>query len=363
MTMKIYTLFDTKEAALPAGKADFLLAASVTRTCEIEGITQAGIPGKIPLTPTLDAEFVTTGRVFSLENLAETASGIPTPGLLTRAVQTLSPFAAVKILDLGLVTAPQGCDIVGFGIAPSPSIADAAPFDAKGVFEKGRQFGRSYKPAGDYVIVGESTPAGTTTAQAAIAALGFESDGLFASSFRNAPVVLKEQVLEAALGKLQNNMPLFEKLGHTGDNTLMFVAGFVLEASRRFEVVLGGGTQMAAALLIANRIAGRDGLPMDPRKITLCTTRWIADDGASNITALLEQLDFRPHALYADFRYADATIPVLKLYDEGEAKEGVGAGAAVAYGYMQGLDQKSITEAVEAMMAAPAGAEEMGNRE
>jgi uncharacterized protein (TIGR00303 family) len=350
MTMKIYTLFDTKEAALPAGKADFLLAASVTRTCEVAGITQAGIPGRIPLTPTLDAEFVTTGRVFSLENLAETASGIPTPGLLTRAVQTLTPFAAVKILDLGLTVRPQGCDVVDFGIAPSPSIADPEPFDAKGVFEKGRQFGRSYKPAGDYVIIGESTPAGTTTAQAAIAALGYASDGLFASSFKNAPVALKERVLKAALDKLQSNMPLFVKLGHTADNTLMFVAGFVLEASRRFEVVLGGGTQMAAALLIANRIAGRDGLPLDPRKITLCTTRWIADDGASSITALLEQLDFRPHALYADFRYADATIPVLKRYDEGEAKEGVGAGAAVAYGYMQGLNQKSITEAVESFL-------------
>ena len=89
---------------------------------------------------------------------------------------------------------------------------------------------------------------------------------------------------------------------------------------------------------------------MDPRKITLCTTRWIAEDGASDIAALLEQLDFRPKGLYADFRYEDATIPVLKLYDEGEAKEGVGAGAAIAYGYMQGLEQKQITEAVEALM-------------
>jgi len=348
--MHIRSLIDAAEAALPAGRADFLLAAAVTRTCEVPGITQAGIPGKIPLTPTLDAEFISTGRVFSLENLAETASGIPTPGLLTRAVQQLAPFAAVTILDLGLTVKPQNCELVDFGIAPSPSIADPEPFDAKAVFEKGRQFGRSYRPAGDYVIVGESTPAGTTTAQAAIAALGYENDGLFASSFKNAPVALKEQLLRASLGKLHANMPLFEKLGHTADNTLMFVAGFVLEACRRFPVVLGGGTQMAAALLIANRIGRRDGLPMDPRKITLCTTRWIAEDGASNITALLGQLDFRPHALYADFRYADATIPVLKLYDEGEAKEGVGAGAAVAYGYMQGLNQKQITETVEAMM-------------
>lgn len=348
--MKIFPLSTAQDAALPDGRADFLLAGAVTRTCEVEGITQAGIPGKIPLTPTLDAEFITTGKVFSLENLAETATGIPTPGLLTRAVHTLTPFAAVKILNLGLVVEPQACSVEAFDIDPTPSIADDAPFDAEAVFEKGRQFGRTYRPEGDYVIIGESTPAGTTTAQAAIAALGYESDGLFASSFKEAPVAVKEQVLVKSLGKLEKGMGLFEKLGHTADNTLMFVAGFVLEASRRYPVVLGGGTQMAAALLIADKIAGRDGLPMDPRKITLCTTRWIARDGASNITALLDQLDFTPKALYADFLYADANIPVLRLYDEGEAKEGVGAGAAIAYGYMQGLDQKRITQAVETLM-------------
>jgi uncharacterized protein (TIGR00303 family) len=346
----IRTLRERDIGTLPQGTADFLLAASVTRTCEIPGITQAGIPGRVPLTPTLDAEFVSTGRVFSLENLAETATGIPTPGLLTRAVQTLTPFAAVKILDLGLTVTPQQCDVVDFGIEASPSIAEAEAFDAKAVFEKGRQFGRTYRPEGDYVIVGESTPAGTTTAQAAIAALGFSHDGLFASSFKEAPVAIKQHTLDAALGKLTSGMSLFEKLGHTADNTLLFVAGFVLEACRRFPVVLGGGTQMAAALLIANKIGGRDGLPMDPRKITLCTTRWIAEDGASNLIALIGQLDFRPRALYADFLYAEATIPVLKLYDEGEAKEGVGAGAAIAYGYMHGLTRPQITARVEAIM-------------
>jgi uncharacterized protein (TIGR00303 family) len=352
--MMIRTLQARDIGTLPQGQADFLLAASVTRTCEIKGITQAGIPGKIPLTPTLDAEFVSTGKVFSLENLAETATGIPTPGLLTRAVQTLTPFAAVKILDLGLTIQPQQCDVVTFGIEASPSIAEATPFDAKTVFQKGRQFGRTYKPEGDYVIVGESTPAGTTTAQAAIAALGYDHDGLFASSFKEAPVAIKRRTLDAALDKLTSGMGLFEKLGHTADNTLLFVAGFVLEACRRFPVVLGGGTQMAAALLIANKIGGRDGLPMDPRKITLCTTRWIAEDGTSNLVALIEQLDFRPRTFYADFLYTDATIPVLKLYDEGEAKEGVGAGAAVAYGYMHGLTQPEITAQVEAIMRGEA---------
>jgi len=331
-------------------EADFLLAASVTHTGEIAGITQAGIPGKIALTPTLDAEFISTGKVFSLKDMAETATGIPTPGLLTRAVHTLTPFAQITIVDLGMVVKPVACKVASLDIEPSPSIADKSPFDAEAVFEKGRAFGRSYQLKGDYLILGESTPGGTTTAQAAIAALGLKTEGLFASSFKEAPTEIKAATIEAALGKLTGNMSLFEKLGHTADNTLMFVAGFVLEASRRFEVVLAGGTQMAAALLIADRVATRDAISHDPRHISLITTRWIAKDGASDIRQLTDRLGFSLKRYYADFLYEDAAIPVLREYDKGEAKEGVGAGAAIAYAYAHGITQQEITSRVERLM-------------
>ncbi len=348
--MKILTLSENRNTTLPKGKADFILAASVTRTCEVEGITQAGIPGKIPLTPTLDAEFLVTGKVFSLTNMAETATGIPTPGLITRAVHTLTPFSAIRIVDLGLDTPPQQIEVVKQELTPSPSITDDASFDAKAVFEKGRAYAKGYTLSGDYIILGESTPSGTTTAQAAVVALGLKTDGLFASSFKEAPLAIKEATIATALGKILPNMSIYEKLGHTADQTLLFSAGFMLEASKRFKVVLAGGTQMAAALLIADRLSTKEGIWFDPRHITLCTTGWIARDGASNINALLQQLSFRVHAVYADFSYEDAHIPVLKLYDEGEAKEGVGAGAAIAYGYMQGLKQPEITARVEAIM-------------
>lgn len=334
--------------------ADLLLVASVTRTCEIPGITQAGIPGKIALTPTLDAEFISTGQVFSLDEMAETASGIPTPGLLTRAVHTLSPFSAIRILDLGMVLRPKSCDVISFDVDPSPSLTEPTAFDAQAVFEKGRAFGREYRPKGDYVIIAESTPGGTTTAQAAIAALRYKTEGLFASSFKNAPVAIKKQSIDAALGRLTGSMSIFERLGHTADNTLMFVAGFLLEASLRYRVVLGGGTQMAAALLIADKIAARDRIFHDPRKIALLTTRWIAQDGASDITALTDQLDMAPKLYYADFLYEDATISILRAYDEGEAKEGVGAGAAIAYAYAHGITQRQITSRVETLMSEQA---------
>lgn len=329
------------------GKADFLLAACVTHTCEIPLLTQAGIPGKIPLTPTLDAEFISTGRVFSLGEIAETPKGVPTPALITRAVHELCAFSKIQILDLGLVTAPQQCDLIDFDILPTPSITDEKGFDAKAVFEKGFEFGKKYLLKGDYLILGESTPSGTTTAQASVTAIGYTSKGLFASSFKDAPNNIKEETIAKALGKLNANMGLFEKLGHTADNMLLFTAGFILSASRRFNIVLAGGTQMAAALLISNKIAGMQSIHHDNRHIHLCTTRWIAEDKDSDILSLIGQLDFRLKAYYADFSFADASHPALKLYDEGEAKEGVGAGAAIAYAYAQGISQKELSEKIE----------------
>ncbi len=331
-------------------QADFLLSACVTHTCEIPLLTQAGIPGKIPLTPTLDAEFVTTGKVFSLGEIAETPKGVPTPALITRAVQELSPFTDVQILNLGLMELPQQCKLIDLDILPTPSITDEKSFDAKAVFDKGFDFGKSYQLQGDYLILGESTPSGTTTAQASITALDYTTDGLFASSFKDAPVSTKEETLKKSLAKLDSNMGIFEKLGHTADNMLLFNAGFILSASRRFNIVLAGGTQMAAVLLIANKIAGLQSIHHDHRHIHLCTTKWIAQDEHSDIQALLDQLDYRLKAYYADFTFEEARHPALKLYDEGEAKEGVGAGAAIAYAYAHGISQKVLTEKIESYL-------------
>ena len=336
------TLFQAKQA-------DFLLAACVTYTCEIPQLTQAGIPGRIPLTPTLDAEFISTGKVFSLEDIAETPKGVPTPALITRAVHELSPFKQLQILNLGLTVKPQECKLIDFNITSTASITDNKSFDAKAIFEKGFAFGKTYQPQGDYLILGESTPSGTTTAQTAVTALGYKAENLFASSFKDAPSI-KQKTIDKALSKLTNNMGLFEKLGHTADNMLMFCAGFILSASSRFNVVLAGGTQMAAVLLIANKIAGRQGIHHDHRHIHLCTTKWIKEDKHSNIEGLISQLDFRLKVYYADFNFQTSKHPALKLYDEGEAKEGVGAGASIAYAFAQGIRPETLIRKIESYL-------------
>ncbi len=330
--------------------ATFMLAMSNTATADIPGITQAGIPGMIHLTPILDGEFIATGEVRSLPSVAETPKGVPTPALITRAVHLLHPFSRIELLDLGLRVQPQGEDLTlhRFGIPPSGNIAQDAQIDAQTVFETGVTFGREYTLQDDYLILGESVPSGTTTATATALALGYDAADLFSSSFKNVPSSIRHATITQALERVKGQTDLFEILGTVSDNMLIFNAGLILGVNGRFPIVLAGGTQMAAVLLVLDRILSTPDTPYQaPKEVTLWTTKWVAQDPHSDIRALLEMPDFPIDAYHADFDFALSEHPALKLYDEGEAKEGVGAGGALVYGVLNGLKREAITRQVE----------------
>ena len=338
---------------LQGKSATFMLAMSNTATADIPGITQAGIPGMLHLTPVLDAEFLTTGAVHSLENIAETPKGVPTPALITRAVHLLHPFAHIELLDLGLKITPKtDAPIHRFDIPPSGNIAQDCNIDAKAVFEKGLAFGQSYELQDDYLILAESVPSGTTTATATALALGFDACNFFSSSFKNVPDGIRQTTIDKALSRIEDAEDIFDKLGKVSDNMLLFVAGFLLGVDDRFPVVLAGGTQMAAALLVADAITQYypQYRPKNTLKPILATTKWVANDTHSDITALLTIPHFPVDACYSNFDFALANHPALKLYDEGEAKEGVGAGGALTYGMMNGLSKEAITAQVETFL-------------
>ncbi len=324
-------------------RATFLLAGSVTKTCEIEGITQAGIPGLIPLTPTLDGEFVDSGKLHSLKDIATTPTGVPTPAIITRAMRELVGFD-FEMLDIGLRTTPQVDLLYNFDIKESESINKKAGIDAQELIQKGENFAHTYETK-PLVILGESTPAGTTTAYATAKVLGYASEGYFSSSFLKRPDNLKERIVKEAL-ILAQDKPLLEQLGCVSDNMLLFCAGFVSAYSHKSKIALAGGTQMAAVLLIIDALK----LPIKSENIALMTTKWVYEDVHSNIEGLLKQLHFPIDAYYANFSFAKAHIPILKRYDEGEAKEGVGAGGALCYAFAQGYSQEEILESIEKVL-------------
>jgi len=333
-------------------KATFMLAMSNTATANIAGITQAGIPGMIHLTPVLDAEFLATGEVRSLPNVAETPKGVPTPALITCGVHLLSPYSHIELLDLGLEVQPKGDDlnIHHFDIKPSQSIAEGANIDAKTLFDKGVAFGKSYECKDDYLILGESVPSGTTTATATALALGYDAKKLFSSSFKDVPNNIREETIKKALANIKSDDDIWQILSKVSDNMLIFNAGFILGVNTRFPIVLAGGTQMACVLLVANSISKYMGAEVNSSQLALCTTKWVAQDENSDIKALLEMLDFPINAYYTDFDFSLSKHPALKLYDEGEAKEGVGAGGALMFGFLNGVSKEEITRKVEGFL-------------
>ncbi|MDP3267095.1 MAG: TIGR00303 family protein [Sulfuricurvum sp.] len=353
--MTVKTIVGSSDFAeyLRGKKGTFFLSLSNTDTAKIEGITQAGIPGMIHLTPTLDAEFLCTGEVKSLKNIATTQKGVPTPGLITRAVHLLRPFNTLALLDLGLEVKPiiDYFPLYDFGIVPSGSINTGANINAMELFEKGLEFAQEYSFYSDYIILGESVPSGTTTALATALALGYDAREKFSSSFKNAPSSIKEHVVDTALSSCGENEDLFEKLSRVSDNMLMFNAGFVLGLrNRKITTVLAGGTQMAALLLVINSILKHTNQTINSHKLALCTTKWVYEDPNSDIKGLLEMLDFKINAYYVDFDFSLTQHPALKLYDEGEAKEGVGAGGALMYACLNGITKEQITRKVESFL-------------
>jgi len=335
--------------SLRGKQATFMLALSNTKTAQIKGITQAGIPDMIHLTPTLDSEFLCTGEVRSLENIAETPKGVPTPALITRGVHLLAPYGRIELLDLGLEVKPKVAyfKLHTFGIQPSQSIAKGANIDAQTLFEKGVAFGQAYHCQDAYLILGESVPSGTTTAMATALGLRHKVKECFSSSFREVPNEIRETTLKLALSHIGEKDDLFEVLSKVADNMLIFNAGFILGLNNKIPLILAGGTQMACVLLIVDKVLKLMGGVMETSNLALCTTKWVAQDQHSDIKRLLALLNFPIHAYYSDFDFSLSEHPALKLYDQGEAKEGVGAGGALIYGELQGLSKKQITQKVE----------------
>ena len=336
--------------SLRGKSATFILSLSYTKTSDIEGITQAGIPKKIYLTPVLDAEFLAVGRVRSMPKVAKTSSGIPSPVLITRAVHLLKPFYKIEFLNLGLKQKPKLSyfNIYDFNIKISKRIDKKdTKIKAKEIFNKGVKFAKEYELNSDYLILAESLPSGTTTAQTTAMALGYKGKNLFSSSFKRSPKNLKEKVIKKTLKKIDKKDDIFKKLSKVSDNMLLFYAGFVLQMSKKSKIILAGGTQMASLLLLIDAISQAKKKKFCFENVALATTKWILEDKNSNIKKLLSMLSFEVNAYASSFDFSLSNNHFLKLYDKGEAKEGVGAGGALIYAKINSISKKKITNMIE----------------
>jgi len=335
--------------SLRGKNASFYLGASYTQTSDIKDVSQAGLKGLMHLTPTLDFEFLCVEEVRSLEGLTTSPSGIPTPAIITRAVHSLKPFVSLEFLDLGVKKLPQvqHFTLHNFDISFSHAINTKSTINAFDVFQKGLEFGKTQENNSDYIILAESVPSGTTTANALCLALGYEVENKFSSSFKNKPNAIKDEVIKEALRLCEDRIDIFEKAGQTADNMLIFSAGFILgHSSKNQKLILAGGTQMAAVLLLLNSIVKEMNVVFDASHLAICTSKWLEEDEHSDFLGILKLLDFEINAYASCFDFKNSPSKTLKKYDEGEAKEGVGAGAALCYASINAIKEEDLLEKI-----------------
>lgn len=299
----------------------FVLAAGTTGTARIPGITGAGAPGERAHTPSADAEILTHGETVRAPVVPVSPSGCPTPAVVTRAVDELIGLDPL-VVDAGLA-GPTEAPTVGVGAAAGNDIRDgeAVP-DAERIYGRAREFGASLPD--ERVFVGETIPAGTTTALAVLRALGERAR--VSSSLPENPVELKREVTDEALAAsdLSDGDAAGEPLAAVravGDPVLATAAGLIegcLESDT--DVTLAGGTQMATVGALV-RHAGID------TDLSLATTSFVADDGTADLSGLAADLGLSLVATDPGFDRFEH--PAMEAYESGVAKEGVGMGGAL----------------------------------
>lgn len=329
-------------------KPTFLCALATTETAEIEGITCAGASSKLmKYTPPADAELIQVGIPLSLPEIPQTPGATaPTPGIITKA--------ALKLANIPFIAINTGCEItpqipyIELGGKPGKDIrAGKAVENPEGIYNNAKLFAENYSKITDYIMVGESTPAGTTTALGVLTALGYDVKNKISGSFVENPHELKNKVVSEGLkrsgltiGELESP---FDAVRALGDPMIPALAGIVMGSE--VPVILAGGTQMTAVCALIKAINS----DFDFSDVCIATTSYVADDEGSNIHDIISQIGnitlfaSNPH-------FEESTNEGLKTYATGSAKEGVGAGGAIMVALLQGITIKELIGEIESIL-------------
>jgi uncharacterized protein (TIGR00303 family) len=308
----------------------FLCVLGHTDTCLIPGLSSAGMTEELrPLTPAADAEVVHLGRSVCIPVLPSNPLGAPGPAGITRAALGLANIQAT-FFGAGLRVWPAtACLRVSDEPGASITTGRAVP-RARELFERGVTIGREWASEAPYVVIGESVPAGTTSALALLMALDYSAYGRVSGSTPGNAHALKYAVVSAAMAAAGlvpgdgRRAPL-DAVAALGDPMQPLAAGMAVGAtSAGADVLLAGGSQMLALAALVEALHGWTAL----ERIAVGTTRWIVEDPAADITGLAIEISADLPVLAANLNFSGSRHAGLRTYEQWLVKEGVGAGGA-----------------------------------
>jgi len=318
----------------------FSLVISYTETSEIPGITMAGTNlDLIKFTAPADSEYLHYGTCKCIDSVPMTPDGKPTPAILTKVALESASIPHI-VINAGSKILP---DIPFFetGLDHGKNIQNEPALDRYYVLravEYGRIIGRTLGAITDCLVIGESIPAGTTTAMAVLK--GFDIDAKVSSSIPENPIVLKNNVVNAAL-KRSKSKDAYDVIANLGDPMIPLVAGMLGTASQTCKVLLAGGTQMAAVLALGHTTGYNE------NNIAIGTTSYIVNDDSANFLDMIKEIADIP-ILIVNPKLEDSKIEGLKSYADGFVKEGAGAGGAMISAILKtGITSEKLLEKTE----------------
>ncbi|ACP34184.1 Nicotinate-nucleotide-dimethylbenzimidazole phosphoribosyl transferase [Sulfolobus islandicus Y.G.57.14] len=315
----------------------YILVIGTTDVSLIPGLTIAGAtPELTHFTPAADAEYVLLGKCKSINTIPVSPTGIPTPALLTRAsLSFINPLKIVVNAGSRILPKIPYIDLQG---EPGKDIRKQALSMEKvnNIIENSIKLGEELSNEYELIMIGESIPAGTTTAMATLLALGYDAMDKVSSASPDNPKELKRKVVEEALRNLPTDS--LQRLAKVSDPVLLGVAGTSL--GFKGKILLAGGTQMTAAAAIINEF--------DKNKlkdITIGTTKWIVEDKFADMLSLAKQVGVKVLASMLDLSIS--AYEGIRAYEKGYVKEGVGAGGSAIMALVRGVSNNTLVRKID----------------
>jgi uncharacterized protein (TIGR00303 family) len=335
----------------------FFLILAGSQTAEVEGISAAGLTAvSRRYTAVADAELLLRGPMLPQRwPLPPLPAGV-SPALISYVAST---FLKIKptIISAGLLQTPPFRHIA----MESPALGPARCLSSGNSMERSRvkvlldggfNIGKKSKKS---LLITECVPGGTSTAFAVLSGLGINVNGLISGSHRNPPSELKTKLVKQGLklAKLKKNPSSVDLMAAVGDPFQPIAVGLLMGARESGqEILLGGGSQMLAVLALALNEIEPELRSEFVGKILIGTTSWLVDESLSSAGSKNSFIHLMNHVanhfkvnllgLASGYRFNDSNQKVLRDYESGYVKEGVGAGALSLLAQIKGLTEKEM---------------------
>ena len=326
----------------------FLVIAS-TNTSQIPGISAAGIDAKSRRTTALaDAEFFLKGASKDHKYKLPLLNAGVTPALISHVCSKLINIDPV-IVPLGIGVKPYFNHLVieDRDLGPSNCLTTGKSMPKERVmnlYKRGLAIGKSSKQP---ILISESVPGGTTTAQAVMEAFGLQVSNLVGSSLYKAPRELRRKVVQKGIlnANLKTDFDSFDVVAAVGDPFQAFSMGLLIGARlAKQPVILSGGSQMLAVILLVLEFLGANNKDNFIEDVFVATTGWLLKD--NSLSDLLNLINEKYHinllGLASPLNFKSSKYKELNEYELGHVKEGVGAGGISLLAFLDGFKNEEI---------------------